>query len=50
MAVPSKDVFAETAKKLLGDKRGYALTRRKNIVEERAIYQICQTLRVRRER
>jgi monooxygenase len=43
MAVPSKDVFANTAKKVLGDRRGYALSRRKNIVKQRAIYQFCQT-------
>jgi monooxygenase len=43
MAVPSKDAFANTAKKLLGDKRGYALSRRKNILKQRAVYQFCQT-------
>ena len=43
MATPAKDVFANTAKTLLGDKRGYALTRRKNIVKQRAVYQFCQT-------
>ena len=36
MPVPSKDAFANTAKKLLGDERGYALARRKNIVKQRA--------------
>jgi cation diffusion facilitator CzcD-associated flavoprotein CzcO len=43
MAIPAKDVFANTAKKVLGDRRGYALTRRKNIVKQRAVYQFCQT-------
>jgi monooxygenase len=43
MPTPTKDVFANTAKKMLGDKRGYALTRRKNIVKQRAVYQFCQT-------
>ena len=43
MAIPAKDVFANTAKRVLGDKRGYALTRRKNIVKQRAIFQFCQT-------
>jgi monooxygenase len=43
MPVPSKDVFANTAKKVLGDNRGYALSRRKNIVKQRAVYQLCQT-------
>ena len=33
MAVPSKDEFANTRQKVLGDKRGYALSRRKNIVQ-----------------
>jgi len=42
MPVPAKDVFANTAKKLLGDKRGYALTRRKNITKQRAVYRLCQ--------
>ncbi|MDT5068984.1 MAG: monooxygenase [Mycobacterium sp.] len=42
MPVPSKDVFANTAKKLLGDKLGYALARRKNIIQQRAVYQFCQ--------
>ena len=27
---------------MLGDKRGYALTRRKNILRQRAIYRLCQ--------
>jgi monooxygenase len=42
MPVPSKDVFANTAKNLFGDKRGYALARRKNIVKQRVVYQFCQ--------
>ncbi|MDT5219460.1 MAG: monooxygenase [Mycobacterium sp.] len=42
MPVPSKDAFANTAKKLLGDKLGYALARRKNIFQQRAVYQFCQ--------
>jgi cation diffusion facilitator CzcD-associated flavoprotein CzcO len=43
MSVPSKDVFANTAKKILGDKRGYALSRRKNILKQRGVYTFCQT-------
>ncbi|GAB3022204.1 flavin-containing monooxygenase [Mycobacterium bourgelatii] len=43
MPVPAKDTFANTAKKLLGDKRGYALSRRKNILRQRVVYQFCQT-------
>jgi cation diffusion facilitator CzcD-associated flavoprotein CzcO len=42
MPVPAKDGFANTAKKLLGDKRGYALTRRKNILKQRSVYVFCQ--------
>ncbi len=42
MPVPSKDALANTARKLLGDKLGYALTRRKNIVKQRAVYKLCQ--------
>ncbi|OBI95772.1 flavin-containing monooxygenase [Mycobacterium asiaticum] len=42
MPVPSKDVFANAAKALLGDKLGYALARRKNIAQQRAVYQFCQ--------
>ena len=42
MPVPAKDAFANTAKRVLGDKRGYALTRRKNIVKQRAVYRLCQ--------
>ncbi|GJF13098.1 flavin-binding monooxygenase [Mycolicibacterium cyprinidarum] len=42
LPVPSKDAFANTAKRVLGDKRGYALARRKNIVKQRAVYQFCQ--------
>jgi monooxygenase len=42
MPVPSKDAFANTAIKLLGGERGYALARRKNIVKQRAVYQFCQ--------
>jgi monooxygenase len=42
MPVPAQDSFANTAKKLLGDERGYALTRRKNIVKQRAVYTFCQ--------
>ncbi|MBX9640448.1 MAG: NAD(P)/FAD-dependent oxidoreductase [Mycobacteriaceae bacterium] len=42
MPVPSKDVIANTAQKLLGGKRGYALARRKNILQQRAVYEFCQ--------
>ncbi|MHC9294268.1 flavin-containing monooxygenase [Mycobacterium sp. LTG2003] len=42
MPVPAKDSFANLAKRLLGDERGYALTRRKNILKQRAVYTFCQ--------
>ncbi|MBS1690799.1 MAG: NAD(P)/FAD-dependent oxidoreductase [Actinobacteria bacterium] len=42
MPVPSKDAIANTARKLLGDERGYALARRFNIGKQRAVYAICQ--------
>lgn len=42
MPVPSKDAFANSAKKVLGDRLGYALARRKNIGQQRAVYQFCQ--------
>ncbi|MDV3124302.1 NAD(P)/FAD-dependent oxidoreductase [Mycobacterium sp. 21AC1] len=42
MPVPAKDAFANIAKKVLGDTRGYALTRRKNIAKQRGVYTFCQ--------
>ena len=42
LPVPSKDRFANIAKTVLGDKRGYALARRKNIAKQRFVYQFCQ--------
>ena len=42
LPVPSKDRFANIAKTVLGDKRGYALARRKNIAKQRLVYQFCQ--------
>ncbi|MCF6387090.1 NAD(P)/FAD-dependent oxidoreductase [Mycobacterium sp. MBM] len=42
MPVPGKDGFANTARRLLGDDRGYALARRKNIAKQRAVYTFCQ--------
>ena len=42
MSLPSKDAFANTAKTLFGDKRGYALARRKNIMKQRGVYTFCQ--------
>lgn len=42
MPVPKKDAFANLARKLLGEQRGYALTRRKNIWRQRAVWSFCQ--------
>ncbi len=42
MPLPAKDGFANTAQKVLGPKRGYALSRRKNILRQRAVYEFCQ--------
>ncbi len=42
LSVPSQDRFAITAQRLLGAERGYALARRKNIIKQRTVYQLCQ--------
>ncbi|MGE5694453.1 MAG: flavin-containing monooxygenase [Candidatus Sericytochromatia bacterium] len=42
MPVPSKDAIANALKKILGKERAYAVTRRKNIAQQRAIYKLCQ--------
>ena len=42
LPVPAQDGFANAAQKLLGADRGYALTRRKNILKQRAVYEFCQ--------
>ncbi|WP_395310388.1 NAD(P)/FAD-dependent oxidoreductase [Mycobacterium sp. AMU20-3851] len=42
MPVPAKDSFANTARRLFGEDRGYALARRKNIAKQRAVYTFCQ--------
>ncbi|MGW0159099.1 flavin-containing monooxygenase [Mycobacterium sp. NPDC003323] len=42
MPVPSRDGFANAARRLLGDDRGYALARAKNILKQRAVYTFCQ--------
>ena len=42
MPVPSKDAIANALKKVLGNERGYAITRRKNIAQQRTIYRLCQ--------
>ena len=42
MPVPSKDAIANTLKKVLGNRRGYAVSRQKNMVQQRAVYRLCQ--------
>lgn len=42
MPVPAKDTFANTAQKVLGADRGYALARQKNILKQRGVYEFCQ--------
>ena len=42
LSVPSSDRIANRLSRLLGTKRGYAITRRKNIARQRAIFRFCQ--------
>src|SRR6202048_328638 len=42
MPVPSKDSIANALRKVLGTRRGYAVTRRKNMLKQRAVYRMCQ--------
>ena len=42
MPVPSKDAIANALRKVLGARRGYAVTRRKNMLKQRAVYRLCQ--------
>jgi cation diffusion facilitator CzcD-associated flavoprotein CzcO len=42
MPVPSRDAVALKLKALLGEKRGYALARRKNIMKQQAVWRFCQ--------
>ncbi|MFC7862709.1 flavin-binding monooxygenase [Streptomyces sp. S816] len=41
MPVPRKDPVANALRSLLGDRRGYALARRKNIARQRAVWSFC---------
>jgi monooxygenase len=40
--VPSEDRIANTLPKLIGRKRAYAVTRRKNVARQRLIFRFCQ--------
>ncbi|MFG2888148.1 flavin-containing monooxygenase [Streptomyces sp. NPDC048248] len=42
LPVPKKDAIANALKRFLGPERGYALTRRKNIAQQRFIWAFCQ--------
>jgi cation diffusion facilitator CzcD-associated flavoprotein CzcO len=42
LPVPSEDRIANTLPKLVGRKRAYAITRRKNITKQRVVFRLCQ--------
>ncbi|MCW3039790.1 MAG: NAD(P)/FAD-dependent oxidoreductase [Solirubrobacterales bacterium] len=42
MSLPSRDVIADRLRRWFGDERGHALTRRKNIFQQRKVYAFCQ--------
>ena len=42
MPLPKKDAIANALLKVFGQERGYALARRKNIVQQRAIWSFCK--------
>jgi cation diffusion facilitator CzcD-associated flavoprotein CzcO len=42
MPVPSKDKLAILLNKILGAERGFAVTRRKNILRQQAVWRFCQ--------
>jgi monooxygenase len=42
MALPSEDKLANRLRLLLGDERAYRITRRKNIIQQQAIWRFCQ--------
>jgi monooxygenase len=42
MALPSEDKLANRLRGLLGDDRGHKITRRKNIIQQQAIWRFCQ--------
>ncbi|GGQ59246.1 flavin-containing monooxygenase [Kitasatospora griseola] len=42
MPVPRRDHLANLLRRLLGDERGYALTRRKNIAQQYAVWSFCR--------
>ncbi|GIF12169.1 flavin-containing monooxygenase [Actinoplanes teichomyceticus] len=42
VAAPARDPLAPRLRRLLGDERAFAVIRRKNIAQQRAIWQFCQ--------
>jgi len=42
LPMPSKDALANRLRRIFGEERGYALTRRKNILRGSAIWRFCQ--------
>lgn len=40
--LPREDAIANTLKKVLGNERGYALTRQKNVAQQRVLFELCQ--------
>lgn len=40
--LPREDAVANVMKKVLGPKRGYRLSREKNILQQRVVYELCQ--------
>jgi monooxygenase len=42
MPLPSEDAIANGLRALLGAKLAYAITRRKNVLQQRAIYRLCK--------
>lgn len=43
MPVPREDALANLFRKVLGEQRGYALARSKNIAQQRAVWRFCQS-------
>ncbi len=42
LAIPSRDRLAIRLRKIFGDRLGYALTRRKNILRQRMVWEFCR--------
>ncbi|MFM9377801.1 flavin-containing monooxygenase [Gordonia sp. VNK21] len=40
--LPREDAIANALKKFLGPRRGYKLSRQKNIIQQRVVYELCQ--------